>query len=73
MLVGLAAGFGAAISEVGAVMLVGGNIAGKTRLLTTAIVLETRQGNFDLALALGMILLTLAFIANFVVVQLQSN
>lgn len=62
--VGLVAGFGAAISEVGAVMLVGGNIEGRTRVLTTAIVLETRQGNFDLALALGLILLTLAFVAN---------
>ncbi len=72
VLVGLAAGFGAAISEVGAVMLVGGNIAGSTRVLTTAIVLETRQGNFDLALALGIILLILAFVANVIVVQLQG-
>jgi tungstate transport system permease protein len=64
VIVGLVAGFGAAISEVGAVMLVGGNIEGKTRVLTTAIVLETRQGNFDLALALGIILLLLAFTAN---------
>ena len=54
VVVGLVAGFGAAISEVGAVMLVGGNIEGQTRVLTTAIVLETRQGNFDLALALGL-------------------
>jgi tungstate transport system permease protein len=73
VLVGLVAGFGAAISEVGAVMLVGGNIAGKTRVLTTAIVLETRQGNFDLALALGIILLSLAFITNIVVVRMQDN
>jgi tungstate transport system permease protein len=64
VIVGLVAGFGSIISEVGAVMLVGGNIAGRTRVLTTAIVLETRRGNFDLALALGIILLTLSFIAN---------
>lgn len=64
VILGLVAGFGAIISEVGAVMLVGGNIAGRTRVLTTAIVLETRKGNFDLALALGLVLLSLAFIAN---------
>ena len=50
----LVAGFGSIISEVGAVMLVGGNIEGRTRVMTTAIVLETRKGNFDLALVLGM-------------------
>jgi tungstate transport system permease protein len=58
------AGFGAVISEVGAVMMVGGNIAGETRVMTTAIVLETRRGNFATALAFGMILLVLAFIIN---------
>jgi len=73
VIVGLVAGFGAAISEVGAVMLVGGNIEGKTRVMTTAIVLETRQGNFELALALGIILLTLAFLANLVAVRLQAE
>jgi tungstate transport system permease protein len=71
VIVGLVAGFGAAISEVGAVMLVGGNIAGRTRVLTTAIVLETRQGNFDLALSLGLVLLLLAFIANALAVHFQ--
>jgi len=71
VMVGLVAGFGAAISEVGAVMLVGGNIAGRTRVLTTAIVLETRQGNFDLALSLGLVLLLLAFIANALAVHFQ--
>ncbi|VAW40470.1 Tungstate ABC transporter, permease protein [hydrothermal vent metagenome] len=71
VVVGLMAGFGAAISEVGAVMLVGGNIDGRTRVLTTAIVLETRQGNFDLALALGIILLLLAFLANMLAVRFQ--
>ncbi|NKQ37726.1 MAG: ABC transporter permease, partial [Chloroflexi bacterium] len=73
VIVGLVAGFGAAVSEVGAVMIVGGNIAGKTRVLTTAIVLETRQGNFDLALALGIILLLLAFITNLTAVRLQKE
>ena len=71
VILGLVAGFGAAISEVGAVMLVGGNIDGQTRVLTTAIVLETRRGNFGLALALGIILLFLAFVANIVAVRLQ--
>ena len=73
VIVGLAAGFGSIISEVGAVMLVGGNIDGSTRVLTTAIVLETRQGNFDLALALGIILLGISFMANFVMVMLQGH
>lgn len=73
VLVGLVAGFGAAISEVGAVMLVGGNIEDRTRVLTTAIVLETRQGRFEFALGLGVILLGLAFVANGLVVLLQSR
>jgi len=65
------AAYGAIISEVGAVMLVGGNIEGQTRVLTTAIVLETRKGNFALALALGIILLAIAFLTNFVFHRLQ--
>ena len=65
------AAYGAIISEVGAVMLVGGNIESETRVLTTAIVLETRQGNFALAMALGIILLALAFITNFAFHRLQ--
>jgi tungstate transport system permease protein len=73
VLVALVAAFGAIISEVGAVMLVGGNIAGQTRVLTTAIVLETRQGAFDVALALGLILLALTFAANLAVVQWQQR
>jgi tungstate transport system permease protein len=73
VIVGLVAGFGAAISEVGAVMLVGGNIFGRTRVLTTAIVLETRQGRFDIALALGLILLLLAFLVNMTVVTVQRR
>jgi tungstate transport system permease protein len=67
------AGFGGIISEVGAVMLVGGNIDGRTRVLTTAIVLETRKGNFDLALALGGVLLGITFIVNLVMMRLQGR
>ena len=67
------AGFGGIISEVGAVMLVGGNIAGRTRVLTTAIVLETNKGNFELAMALGLILLSIAFLTNFVILRLQGQ
>lgn len=73
VLVALIAGFGRIIAEVGAVILVGGNIDGKTRVLTTAIVLETRRGNFDLALALGIVLLSIAFVLNFTLVMLQGK
>ena len=66
----IVAAFGGIISEVGAVMLVGGNIEGQTRVLTTAIVLETRKGNFELALALGGVLLGLAFVSNFLLLRL---
>lgn len=72
VVVSVIAGFGSIISEVGAVMLVGGNIEGKTRVLTTAIVLETRKGNFDLAIALGVILLSLSFITNLAMLRLQG-
>jgi tungstate transport system permease protein len=73
VMVSIIAGFGSIISEVGAVMLVGGNIEGRTRVLTTAIVLETRKGNFDLALALGAVLLGLSFIANVAMLRLQGR
>ena len=73
MIVAIVAGFGGIISEVGAVMLVGGNIEGRTRVLTTAIVLETRKGNFDLAIALGIILLSLSFVANLAMMRLQGT
>ena len=73
VIVAVIAGFGAIISEVGAVMMVGGNIAGKTRVVTTAIVLETGKGNFDLALALGIILLCIAFFINGTVLALQGR
>jgi len=73
VIVSIIAGFGGIISEVGAVMLVGGNIEGRTRVLTTAIVLETRQGNFDLALALGAILLAITFVINVLMLRLQGK
>jgi tungstate transport system permease protein len=73
VLAAIIAAFGGIISEVGAVMLVGGNIEGETRVLTTAIVLETRRGNFALALALGIILLGLAFIANYLFHRLSDE
>lgn len=60
----LVTAFGRVIAEVGAVMLVGGDIEGYTRVLTTSIVLETRKGNFDLAIALGLVLLLLSYIVN---------
>jgi tungstate transport system permease protein len=67
----VAAAFGRSISEVGAVMIVGGNIEGHTRVLTTAIVLETGKGRFALALALGVWLLGLALLANLIIVRGQ--
>ncbi|MEM7343111.1 MAG: ABC transporter permease [Chloroflexota bacterium] len=73
VVISIIAGFGAIISEVGAVMLVGGNIEGKTRTLTTAIVLETRKGDFDLAIALGLILLFLTFLTNVAMLRLQGR
>ncbi|MBM3189674.1 MAG: ABC transporter permease subunit [Chloroflexi bacterium] len=73
VVVSVIAGFGSIISEVGAVMLVGGNIEGRTRVLTTAIVLETGKGNFDLAMALGAILLLLSFLVNLAMLLLQGR
>ncbi len=73
VIVSVIAGFGSIISEVGAVMMVGGNIEHSTRVLTTAIVLETRKGNFDLALALSVILLGLAFVTNVAMLLLQGR
>lgn len=61
------AGFGRAIAEVGAVMIVGGDIRWNTRVLTTSIVLETRKGEFEMAIALGLILLALSFTINLIV------
>ena len=73
VIVAIVAGFGGIISEVGAVMLVGGNIDGRTRVLTTAIVLETRKGNFSLALILGVVLLAMTFITNLAMLRLQGK
>jgi tungstate transport system permease protein len=67
------AGFGAAISEVGAALMVGGNIKGETRVLTTAAVLETSKGNFGLALAYGIVLLFVAFAVNLVLTLAQQR
>ncbi|NIS83227.1 MAG: ABC transporter permease subunit [Anaerolineales bacterium] len=73
VVIAIIAGFGSVISEVGAVMLVGGNIEHKTRVMTTAIVLETRKGNFDLAMALGAILLGVSFLTNLSILRLQGK
>ncbi len=62
----VAAGFGRAISEVGAVMMVGGNIKGDTRVMTTYLALETGQGKFNEAITIGVILLLVAFMVNFI-------
>jgi tungstate transport system permease protein len=73
LLAAVMAGFGGVISEVGASMMVGGNIRGQTRVLTTAIVLETGKGNFDIAIALGLILLALTFAINFFLTRIQQR
>jgi len=73
VIVSIIAGFGSIISEVGAVMMVGGNIEHSTRVLTTAIVLETRKGNFDLAMAIGVVLLGLSFLTNVAMLRLQGR
>ena len=73
VVVAIIAGFGGIISEVGAVMMVGGNVAGRTRVLTTAIVLSTRQGDFNLAIALGLILLAITFLVNVAMLRLQGK
>jgi tungstate transport system permease protein len=67
------AGFGAVISEVGASMTVGGNLRGSTRVLTTAIVTETGRGNLPVALALGLLLLALAFTVNILLTVVQQR
>ncbi len=73
ILVAVLAGFGRVVSEVGAVMMVGGNIEHATRVLSTAILLETRQGHFDTALGLGVVLLLLAFLVNLTVSHWQRR
>ena len=73
LLAAVMAGFGGVISEVGASMMVGGNLQGQTRVLTTATVLETSKGNFDLAIALSVILLLLAFSVNYLLTWIQQR
>lgn len=69
----VATALGRSLSEVGAVLMVGGNIEGHTRVLTTAIVLETSRGRFALALALGGVLLALALVANIAIIRLHGR
>ena len=73
VLLAVAAAFGRSVSEVGAVLIIGGNIQGHTRVLTTAIVLETGKGNFEFALALGGALLLTALLVNLIIVRLQGG
>lgn len=73
LLAALMAGFGAVISEVGASMMVGGNIRHQTRVLTTATVLETGRGQFATAIALGFILLLLAYLVNMGLTWIQQK
>ena len=73
LLAAVMAGFGGVISEVGASMMVGGNIRGQTRVLTTATVLETGKGNFEIAIALGLILLILTFAVNLLLTHIQQR
>ncbi len=73
LLTAVIAGLGRAFSEVGAVLIVGGNIRGHTRILTTSIVLETSRGEFEKAIALGIILLSLSFAINFALTILQER
>ncbi len=67
------AGFGRANAELGAVLIVGGNIAGYTRVMTTSIALETDKGNFELGIVLGIILLALALLVNLALRRLQRR
>jgi tungstate transport system permease protein len=73
LLAAVMAGFGGVISEVGASIMVGGNIKGYSRVLTTATVMETGRGNFDVAIALSIILLLLAYLINLVLTQIQQR
>jgi tungstate transport system permease protein len=73
MLAAVMAGFGGVISEIGASMMVGGNIKGQTRTLTTAMVLETGKGNFDVAIALAILLMILVFGINWALTTIQQR
>jgi tungstate transport system permease protein len=67
------AGFGSVISEIGASMMVGGNIRYQTRVLTTSIVLETGKGEFDTAISLAILLLAITFLVNWALTWLQQR
>jgi tungstate transport system permease protein len=73
LLAAVMAGFGSVISEIGASIMVGGNIKGYTRVLTTATVMETGKGNFDVAIALGIILLLMVYGVNFLLTMIQQR
>lgn len=73
LLAAIMAAFGAVVSEVGAAMMVGGNIVGQTRVLTTAAVLETSRGDFALAIAFGLVLLAIAFTVNLALTSAQHH
>ena len=72
IIAGFLVAFGQALSEVGAVMIVGGNIRWDTRTFTTSIVLQTRMGEFGMAIALGVILILIAFMVNYGITHLQN-
>ncbi|MFA4915516.1 MAG: ABC transporter permease [Syntrophales bacterium] len=73
LLAAVMAGFGGVISEVGASIMVGGNIKGYSRVLTTATVMETNRGNFDIAIAMGIILMLFTFFVNLILTQIQQR
>lgn len=73
LLAAVMAGFGAAISEIGASQMVGGNLAGETRVLTTAVVLDVSRGDFSSAIALSLILMALIFLVNMVLTAVQQR
>lgn len=73
LMAGVMAGFGGVISEVGASIMVGGNVRGYTRVLTTATVMETGRGNFDIAIALSVILLLFCFAVNYILTYIQQR
>ncbi len=73
LLAAVMAGFGGVISEIGASIMVGGNIKGYTRVLTTATVMETGKGNFEIAIALSIILLFLAYCINYILTHIQQR
>jgi tungstate transport system permease protein len=73
LLAAVMAGFGGVISEIGASIMVGGNIKGYSRVLTTATVMETGRGNFEVAIALSIILLLLAYTINLILTHIQQK